>query len=76
LWSIVTGWPGFGVKHFEAALGAQGRWIVVADLGETTDDLVRDMLTGVRARQYGRCGACNGVMRALTAAKREPGGAA
>lgn len=30
----------FGVEHLEAALSAQGRRIVVADPGETTDDLV------------------------------------
>ena len=30
----------FGVEHLEAVLSAQGRRIVVADPGETTDDLV------------------------------------
>ena len=34
----------FGVEHLEAALGAHGRRIVVADSDETTDDLVRDMI--------------------------------
>jgi putative resolvase len=65
-----------GVEHLEAALAAQGRRIVVADPGETTDDLVRDMievLTWMCARLYGRRGARNRAMRALTAAKREPG---
>jgi putative resolvase len=65
-----------GVEHLEAALAAQGRRIVVADPGETTDDLVRDMievLTLMCARLYGRRGARNRAMRALTAAKREPG---
>ncbi|WP_245854303.1 IS607 family transposase, partial [Mycobacterium timonense] len=69
----------FGVEHLEAALSAQGRRIVVADPGETTDDLVRDMievLTSMCARLYGRRGARNRAMRALTAAKREPGAAA
>ncbi len=69
----------FGVEHLEAALSAQGRQIVVADPGETTDDLVRDMievLTGMCARLYGRRGARNRAMRALTAAKRDPGEAA
>ena len=69
----------FGVEHLEAALSAQGRRIVVADPGETTDDLVRDMievLTGMCARLYGRRGVRNRAMRALTAAKREPGQAA
>jgi putative resolvase len=65
-----------GVEHLEAALAAQGRRIVVADPGETTDDLVRDMievLTLMCARLYGRRGARNRAMRALRAAKREPG---
>ena len=34
----------FGVEHLHAALGAQGRRIVVVDDGETADDLVRDMI--------------------------------
>lgn len=49
-----------GVEHLEAALTAQGRRILVADPGETTDDLVRDMievLTLMCARLYGRRGA-------------------
>ena len=69
----------FGVEHLEAALAAAGRRIVVADPSETTDDLVRDMievLTSMCARLYGRRGARNRAMRALTAAKREPGQAA
>ena len=69
----------FGVEHLEAALSAQSRRIVVIDPGETTDDLVRDMievLTSMCARLYGRRGAGNRAMRALTAAKREPGEAA
>ena len=55
----------------DAALAAQGRRIVVADDGETTDDLVRDMievLTSMCARLYGRRGARNRAMRAVTAA--------
>jgi putative resolvase len=69
----------FGVEHLEAALAAQGRRIVVADPGETTDDLVRDVievLMSMCARLYGRRGARNRAMRALTAARREPGEAA
>jgi putative resolvase len=65
----------FGVEHLEAALAAQGRRVVAADLGETTDDLVRDMievLTGMCARLYGRRGARNRAMRAVTAAKKDP----
>lgn len=66
----------FGVEHLQAALAAHGRKVVVADPGETTDDLVRDMievLTSMCARLYGRRGARNRAMRAVTATKREPG---
>lgn len=69
----------FGVEHLEAALAANGRKILVADPGETADDLVRDMievLTSLCARLYGRRGARNRAMRAVTAAKHEPGGEA
>ena len=47
----------FGMEHLRAALAAHGRRIVVVDDGETTDDLVRDMievLTSMCARLYGR----------------------
>jgi putative resolvase len=66
----------FGTEHLEAALTAQGRKIVVADPGETADDLVRDMievLTSMCARLYGRPGARNRAMRAVAAARHEPG---
>ena len=69
----------FGVEHLEAALGAQGRRIVVADPGETTDDMVRDMievLTSMCVRLYGRRGARNRAMRAVTATKHDPSEAA
>ena len=62
----------FGVEHLEAALSAQGRRIVVVDPGEANDDLVRDMievLTSFCARLYGRRGARNRALRAVTAAK-------
>lgn len=62
----------FGVEHLDAALAAHGRRLIVADPGETTDDLVRDMievLTSMCARLYGRRGARNRAMRAVTAAK-------
>jgi putative resolvase len=64
----------FGVEYLEATLAAHGRKVVVADPGETTDDLVRDMtevLTCMCARLYGRRGARNRAMRAVTAAGRE-----
>jgi putative resolvase len=62
----------FGVEYLAAALAAQGRRIVVVEEGEATDDLVRDMvevLTSFCARLYGRRGARNRAMRALTATK-------
>jgi putative resolvase len=62
----------FGVGHLGAALAAQGRRVLVADPGETTDDLVRDrieVLTSTCARLYGRRGARNRAMRAVTAAR-------
>lgn len=63
----------FGVEYLEAALSAQGRQVVVADPGETTDDLVRDMievLTSMCARLYGRRGARDRAMRAVAATKQ------
>jgi putative resolvase len=65
----------FGVEHLEAALSAQGRELIVVDSGESTDDLARDMvdvLTSFCARLYGRRGARNRAMRAVTCAKRPP----
>ncbi len=65
----------FGVESLEAALRAQGRRVVVTDPGETTEDLVRDMvdvLTAFCARFYGRRSARNRARRALTAAKAGP----
>jgi putative resolvase len=62
----------FGVEYLAAALAAQGRRIVVVAEGETTDDLLRDMvevLTSFCARLYGRRGARNRAMRAVSATK-------
>ena len=61
-----------GVEHLEAALAAHGRRIVVVESSERTDDLVRDMievLTAMCAGLYGRRGARNRAMRAITATK-------
>ena len=66
----------FGVEHLEAALSAHDRKLVVADPGETTDDLVRDMievLSSFCARLHGRRGARNRALRAVTCAKQTPG---
>jgi putative resolvase len=62
----------FGVVHLAAALCAQGRHILVVEDGEVDDDLVRDMtevLTSFCARLYGRRGARNRALRAITTAK-------
>jgi putative resolvase len=64
----------FGVGHLEAALGAQGHPIVIADPGEAAGDLVRDMivvLTSMCSWLCGRRGARNRAMRAV-AAIRQP----
>ena len=69
----------FGVEHLDAALAAQGRRVLVAEPGETVDDLVRDMievLTSMCARLYGRRGARNRALRAATAAKNAGAGVA
>jgi len=68
----------FGAGHLEAALGAYGRRIVVADPGERAGDLVREMigvLTWVWARVCGRRGAGSRALRAVAAARHAPGAA-
>jgi putative resolvase len=65
----------FGVEQLEAALAAHGRQLLVVDPGEVDDDLVRDMvevLTSFCARLYGRRGARNRALRAVTCAKKPP----
>jgi putative resolvase len=65
----------FGVEYLEAALSAQGRRLLVVEPGETNNDLMRDLievLTGFCARLYGRRGARNRALRAVTCAKRPP----
>jgi putative resolvase len=69
----------FGVEHLEAALAAQGRRLLVVEPGETSEDLMRDMLevlTGFCARLHGRRGARNRALRAITCAKQPPGAGA
>jgi len=61
----------FGVEH-QAALAAQQRQIIILDSGEVDDDLVWDMtevLTSFCARLYGRRGARNRALRALSCAE-------
>jgi putative resolvase len=69
----------FGVEQLDAALAAHGRRVLVADPAETPDDLVGDLvevLTSFCARLYGRRGARNRAMRAVTATKDTGKGAA
>jgi putative resolvase len=69
----------FGVEQLDAALAAHGRRVLVADPAETTDDLVGDLvevLTSFCARLYGRRGARNRAMCAVTATKDTGKGAA
>jgi putative resolvase len=68
----------FGVEHPGAALPAHGREVVVTGPGESAGDRVRGMievLTAVCARGYGRRGARNRAMGAVTAAGCEGAGA-
>ena len=60
----------FGAEYVEAALVAQGRRLLVADLSEVDDDLVRDVteiLTSLCARLYGRRAAANRAARGIAA---------
>ena len=62
----------FGVEHLAAALSAQGRQLLFVDQVEGDDEYVRDMtevLTSLCARLYGRRGARNRALRALTSVK-------
>ncbi|MBS4728656.1 IS607 family transposase [Mycobacterium sp. SM1] len=61
----------FGSEYVQAALGAQGRELVVVDSAEVDDDPVGDMseiLTSMCAWLYGKRAAQNGAKRALAAA--------
>ena len=60
----------------EAALSAHGRRLVVLDLGEVDDDLMRDMtevLTSFCARLHGRRSARNRAVKAVRCAERDVG---
>jgi len=62
----------FGTEQLDALVAAAGRRILVADRGETSDDLVRymiEVLTSMCTRLYGRRGARNRAMRAVAAVK-------
>ena len=60
----------FGAEYVEAALAASGRRLLVADPAEADDDLVgdvREILTSLCARLYGRRAAPERAARALAA---------
>jgi putative resolvase len=62
-----------GAGFLAGVLAAQARRVVVVADGETSDDLVRDMievLTSRFARRYGRRGAGNRALRAVTVVKQ------
>jgi predicted site-specific integrase-resolvase len=72
--TIVTGHRGrfarFGAEYVEAALGAQGRRLLVAGPSEVDGDLVRDVteiLAALCARLYGRRAAAARAARAVEA---------
>ena len=63
----------FGVSAAGGGAVGAGRRLVVVDPSETVDDLVRDMievLTSFCARLYGRRGARNRALRAVTCARK------
>jgi putative resolvase len=73
----------FGVEHLEAALAAQGRRLLVVDPGESTDDLMRDLIDvltefcarAVRASWCPQPGAARGDRgKAVSRSARHEGG--
>jgi predicted site-specific integrase-resolvase len=61
----------FGAEYVAASLAASGRRLMVVDPGEVDDDLVRDVreiLTSLCARLYGRRAAADRAARAVAAA--------
>jgi putative resolvase len=60
-------------RCFRYRLDPQGRKLVVTEAGESTDDLIRDMmdvLTSFCAGWQGRGGARNPALRAVSCARR------
>lgn len=65
----------FGVEYLEAALTAQGRSLVVMEVGEQKLDIVQDfvdVVTCMCARIYGRRASANRAKRAIAAAAEAP----
>jgi putative resolvase len=65
-----VGW--MNTELVEAALSAHGRWLVVLDCGEVTDDVV-GVLTWFCARLFGRRSARNRAIKAVGCAQRNIG---
>ncbi|MGW5362633.1 IS607 family transposase [Actinopolymorpha pittospori] len=69
----------FGADYVEAALGAQGRRLLVVDSAELDDDLVREdlvrdvteILTSLCARLYGPRGAADRARRGVEAVTKD-----
>lgn len=73
LWNTVTGWRAVGLSTSKPRCLRKAAGSSSPTRGESADDLVRDMievLTSMCARLYGRGGARNRAMRAVTAAKQ------
>ena len=67
----------FSSEYVQAAMAAQGQKLVIVEVAEVHDDLVRDMTkirTSMCVRLYGRRGARNRAMRAITATKQAAAG--
>ena len=65
----------FGAEYVEAALAASGRRLLVVDPAEVDDDLVRDVreiLTSLCERLYGKRAAANRAARAVSALAEDP----
>src|ERR1035437_10265507 len=64
----------FGAEYVEAVLSASGRRLLVVDPAEVDDDLVRDVreiLTSLCARLYGRRAAANRAARGVAAIEQD-----
>jgi putative resolvase len=62
----------FGFEYIQTLLESQSRRVIVADMNELSDDLVRDMsevLTSFCARLYGKRSARNKALKAIEAMK-------
>lgn len=64
----------FGFEYLQAALEAQGRQVMVINLDEIADDLVRDLyevMVSMCARLYGKRSARNRAQKAMEALRQD-----